>query len=347
MTSRSASPGSLLPPISIWLVLAVVGGCAGPSMREPTAGQPTARATPAPAALPTATPGSFIETSSPTAAPLRAPSSWSPSPAGAPSPSATSTAPPTPAPSTLDPPASPGRFAIDLYRRGDFVSQATVEWCVPASILTMMNVIDGRGATPRRPSQRALNRISRSLSSPRLVGPGSEPEGWAGTLNRLDYGPYAVVAKRTRGQALATAARAIRLTGRPVGMLVWRGAHAWVMTGFEATADPAWTDTFRVTSVRISDPWYPRARASWGRPPSPDAKIRVADLAEVFLRWRRPLARYAELDGRYVLVLPVAPRVASSTVDPYHPGAVSVRHRAGMTPEDRERPRGVRAGIML
>ena len=27
-------------------------------------------------------------------------------------------------------------------------------------------------------------------------------------------------------------------TGRPVGLLVWRGAHSWVLHGYEATADP-------------------------------------------------------------------------------------------------------------
>jgi len=199
---------------------------------------------------------------------------------------------------------------LDLYRKGDFVSQARADWCVPASIQTMMNVIDP-GASRSRPSQRTLDRLARSLSSARLVGLGSEPEGWAGALNQRGFGPYVVVAERTRQAAFAVAARAIRLTGKPVGLLMWRGAHAWVMSGFEATADPATTDDFTVTHVRVSDPWYPRTSSTWGRARHPDARVAVADLAGSFLPWHRPTVRYAELDGRFVLVVPVVPRAAT------------------------------------
>jgi hypothetical protein len=54
----------------------------------------------------------------------------------------------------------------------------------------------------------------------RLVGSGSEPQGWAAVLNRLRHGPYRVVAISTFRAAVAAAARAIRLTRRPVGLLV-------------------------------------------------------------------------------------------------------------------------------
>ncbi len=168
----------------------------------------------------------------------------------------------------------------------------------------MANLID-RHATSSLPSQRTLDRRSRVLSSPRLVGRGSEPRGWAGVLNRLGYGPYVVVAKRSFRDAIATAARALRRTGRPVGLLMWRGAHAWVMSGFEATTDPAWSNDFSVTRVRLIDPWYPRAVSAWGRTRAPDARIGLAALARSYVPWHRPKVRYAELDGRYVLVLPV------------------------------------------
>ncbi len=220
---------------------------------------------------------------------------------------------PTPSPTTtpdmhsvLDRPARSRPFVMDLYHQGDFVSQSRADWCVPAAIQTMMNAIDP-GAERSRPSQRALDRLARSLSSERLVGRGSEPEGWAGALNERDYGPYVVMAEPTRREAIAAAARAIRVTGKPVGLLMWRGAHAWVMSGFEATADPAWTDDFTVTHVRVSDPWYPRTSSIWGRARDPDARIAVADLAPSYLRWHRPTVRYAELDGRFVLVIPVVP----------------------------------------
>jgi hypothetical protein len=206
---------------------------------------------------------------------------------------------------SLEPPPGPGAFAMNLYSDGDFTAEARADWCVPAAILTMMNVMDD-AVSGARPSQRQLDRIARKLSTPRLVGLGSEPEGWAGTLGRLGYGPYVVRAESTRWAAIEAAARAIRLTGRPVGLLVWRGAHAWVMTGFEATADPAYTDDFRVTRVRIVDPWFPRVSSIWGPARPPDTRVSAAGLADSYLPWVRPGVRYPEKDGRYVLVVPDA-----------------------------------------
>ena len=221
-------------------------------------------------------------------------------------PSSAAVASPSDGPSSQapGPRASPAPFAIDLYRRGDFVSQARSDWCVPASIQMMARLVD-RSSARSLPGQRILNRRARSLSSSRLVGAGSEPQGWAGVLNRLGAGPYEVVAFRTRSAALAAAARALRSTRRPVGLLMWHGAHAWVMSGFTATADPAVRAAFRVTSIRVSDPWYPRPTSAFGRTRRPDARLSVAQLARGFLRWHRPLARYAELDGRFVVILPV------------------------------------------
>ena len=214
----------------------------------------------------------------------------------------------------LDPPPQPGPFAIDLYDKGDFVSQSRVDWCVPASILSMMRMIDLPGERAA-PTQANLDSLARSLSTSRLRGAGSEPEGWAGSLNRLGYGPYEVRAERTRKAAIATAARALRLTGRPVGLLVWRGAHAWVVSGFRATADPAYTDDFVVTHLSVVDPWYPRVSSIWGPSKSPDARIRMSLVAKDYLAWRRPAVRYREKDGRFVLVVPVADVTAGSADD--------------------------------
>jgi hypothetical protein len=205
---------------------------------------------------------------------------------------------------SLDPPPQPGPFAIDLFDKDDFVSQARVDWCVPASILTMMHMIDP-ARIRKMPTQDELDRLARSLSSPRLRGAGSEPEGWAKSLNRLGYGPYEVRAERTRAAAIAAAARAIRLTGRPVGLLIRRGAHAWVMSGFRATGDPAYTNDFAVTDIDVQDPWYPRVSSIWGPSRPPDATVRVGLVAEEYLAWRRPAVRYPEMDGKFVLVVPV------------------------------------------
>jgi hypothetical protein len=199
--------------------------------------------------------------------------------------------------------ASTNAYALDLYVGGDFVHQATDTYCVPASIATMVNLmIHGPGG--RRLDQTTLYRLARRYSSDRLVGPGAEPAGMARTLDALGYGRYRVVAVPTRAGAIRLAARAIRRTHRPAALFVWRGAHAWVMSGFRATADPARTSRFAVTAVRVEDVWYPRISSIWGRSYRPDTLVPVGRLGADYLRWHRPTVRYAELDGRYVLVVP-------------------------------------------
>src|SRR5438067_4769421 len=121
---------------------------------------------------------------------------------------------------------------------------------------TIMNIVARTHDTSLAGQQR-LYSLARRLSPPTLVGTGAEPEGWAEGLNQLGYGRYAVATAPTRTAAMKLAAKQIRATGRPVGLLVWRGAHSWVMSGFRATADPAWTDRYSVTGAYIEDVWYP------------------------------------------------------------------------------------------
>jgi len=296
--SAIAAVAALVAALLVALLVALVLGACSAATGARQSPSPVASAADAVVATPSPSP-------SPARVVVRVPAARSPRPTHpGPTPTPAPTAAPTPA---LEPAPGPGPFAIDLYRDGDFVSQARADWCVPASILTMVNLADGEAVRAGRPATQAtLDRLARSLSTDRLVGAGSEPEGWAGALNELGLGQYAVIAEATREEAIAAAARALRLTGRPVGLLMWRGAHAWVMSGFEATADPAWTDEFRVTHVRVVDSWHPRRSSIWGPAQVPDARIAVSSLAEDYLPWRRPTVRYPEKDGRFVLVVPVA-----------------------------------------
>jgi hypothetical protein len=204
----------------------------------------------------------------------------------------------------LSPRPGPGRFGIELYRDGDFVSQATKIWCVPAAMQTMVNIM-APAADRSAEFQERLYGLARLLSTDRLDETGAEPEGWAGGLERLGFGRYEVAAETTREAAVATAARAIRMTGRPAGLLVWGGAHAWVMSGFRSTADPAYTAAWEVTHVAIQDVWYPRVSSIWGASRPPGALVPVGWLGQDYLPWRRPHARFPEKDGRFVVVLPV------------------------------------------
>lgn len=118
-------------------------------------------------------------------------------------------------------------------------------------------------------------------------------------------GPYTVVSIADYGTALQTAARAIAATGRPVGLVMWRGRHAWVMSGFESTGDPARFQEFSVTGVRVQDPLYPHGSAQWGPSPAPNSLLTPEELATQFVV-REPRRWSSELPGGYLMVLPVA-----------------------------------------
>jgi len=207
----------------------------------------------------------------------------------------------------LKPRPRPGPFSMNLYRRGDFRHQQTKDWCVAGSTATMMNIMKHGSARRFTPSQERLYARGRQLSPmKRKLGPiGVDLIGWADLLDRGGYGPYIVKGGITRNGAIRQAARALRLTGRPVGLVVWRGAHSWVMSGFKATADPAHSDRFKVTDVYIQDTWYPWVSTIWGASRPPNSLVPVAALAEDYLPYRRPLGRYPRRDGKFMLILPV------------------------------------------
>lgn len=204
-------------------------------------------------------------------------------------------APPSPTP-------VPGPFSMDLYEKGDYVEEFRDTWCLAAAMQTAMNIMDD-GADTTRATQAKLFDFTRSID-PAPDG-AAEPEAWAKGLTQLGYGAYEVDIQPTLKSAIKAAAKQIRLTGRPAGLMVWRGAHSWVMSGFNATADPAQTDDFTVTGVRIEDVWYPRLSSIWGYSRAPDALYKVDDLSEDFLPWKRPLGTYPRKTGNFVTVIPV------------------------------------------
>jgi hypothetical protein len=164
--------------------------------------------------------------------------------------------------------------------------------------------------------------MARRLSPPRPDGSerqGASIIGWTEALNRLDAGPYRLDGTDTIQQALRNAARAMRQTKRPVGLLMWRGRHAWVMVGFRATADPAKASDFRVTHAIVMDPLYPYGSSTWGRTPRPGEALTVAELGQQFVQRRRGhrASRWlAGYEGKYVTTIPyVASTPAGPAVD--------------------------------
>jgi hypothetical protein len=193
---------------------------------------------------------------------------------------------------------------MDLYRRGDHVRQYTGSWCVGASMQMMINIIESGRPDRSRRTQKDLYDLAREVSPWQERRPGASTYGWAGGLTELGHGPYIELSSPGKQAALRIAARQMRYTRKPVGLLVWRGRHAWVMSGFRATGDPAYTDDFDVTHVYIEDPWAGRDSPAWGRGFSPHSLVRVSRLAG-FTRWASHHRPEYGRDGHYVIVAPL------------------------------------------
>ena len=170
---------------------------------------------------------------------------------------------------TIGPLDAASGYSLNLYRSGDFVRQTNNVQCVGASMQMMINMIapkNDRTASKQLQLQK-LARYYSDILSPRPGRQGASVRGWAAGLNELGYGEYVVIGYPTIDDALSAAAQAMRATGRPVGLLVWRGRHAWVMSGFRATADPKAAGSFHVTHVNVLDPLYPAKQRDLGRQP--------------------------------------------------------------------------------
>jgi hypothetical protein len=221
---------------------------------------------------------------------------------------------------TLAGPADPAvaagsGYSVDLATRNDFVAQTNFVQCVGASMQMMLNITGEKDDRSAR-TQLRLQKLARTLSGPSRIGrerQGASVRGWAGGLNQLNAGPFKLVGTTTLDEALRMAATAIRQTGKPVGLLVWRGRHAWVMSGFKATADPRKTSNFKVTAAMVLDPLYPHGSTVWGPSPNPREALTPAQVGRQFKPRRQGAwpggtsvgsAIMSALSGKYVLVLP-------------------------------------------
>lgn len=229
-----------------------------------------------------------------TPAPTPDPSQIAVDPAGSPT-------PPTPA----TPSPTPGIFAMDLYQPGDFVGELKDTWCVPAAMQTSINIMSVSPDVTRDTQQKLFD-LAVSVAGTSYGG--ADPSGWATGLQSLGYGKYEVGADSNMNNAVKTVVTQIRLTSRPAGLLVWRGWHSWVVSGFTATADPALTSNFTVLSLRIEDVWYPRISNLWnkarnGASRPPDSDVPIKDLGVDYLVWNQGKA-YPGRDHKYVYVMP-------------------------------------------
>jgi hypothetical protein len=221
-------------------------------------------------------------------------------PTPTPTPTATATPDPTPTPSPTPPPIR----TLSLLRSGDFVRQYTSYQCVGASLQTMRNMIWTSNVTSRL-VQRTLFLRARRYSLYRADG-GADPFGWTMGATVSGHGRYVLVAAGSMQAALKIAARGMALTHRPAGLVVWRGAHAWVLTGVDTTADPATTTDFQVTAGRIADPLYPYYHV-WHRTIyRPGTRLALSVLASNYSAYHDP-RRDPRIEGKWVAIVPLRP----------------------------------------
>ena len=192
-------------------------------------------------------------------------------------------------------------FAMNLAGQDDFVAQNTFEWCVGASLQMALNMSTDQDRSSRS-DQGDLWAMARDRSASPFGG--ANPRGWTAALNDLGIAPYRLVSLPTMDEALRVAAEAIRATDRPVGLVMWRGRHAWVMSGFESSDDPQRADEFLVTGIRVHDPLFPHGSTVWGTSPKPNSLVSPATLAEQFVVRDSTRVNLGVPPG-YLLVLPV------------------------------------------
>jgi len=146
----------------------------------------------------------------------------------------------------------------DLYFSSGYERQVDSRTCTAASTAMMMNFIARRDLDLYQPTILRYEQARDALQD--ATQRGSDPLGWsraATYYSRLTGRPttYAWQAYASTRAALRVAARQIAITGKPVGLLVRHGAHAMVMTGFTASADPSRVSSFTLYSIWVSDPY--------------------------------------------------------------------------------------------
>jgi len=191
------------------------------------------------------------------------------------------------------------RGTFDVYKPGSFHSQINYTSCTAAVVQMMLGLIMGEKKAPNSSAnQMTLLAYSQGRAglSPALGGSG--PDGMAATLSHYSGRSYEVAKVSTYAAALRLAATRIRLTGLPVGVIVWGGRHAWTITGFKSKTDPAVNPKAVITSVIVSGPLYPRTPQGGVYDPKPDTSLTAAVFSSRFTPSYGP---------SYVLVVPMLP----------------------------------------
>ena len=204
---------------------------------------------------------------------------------------------------------------VDLYRSGVFTTQQTWLWCTAADVQIMRNIVRHQADHSRSGQQRYFDYMRAHDRYAIPVSDGVDPAGWTAGLQHYVDGRYRLVASTSFDRAMRSAVTNLRRTNLPVAITVSHGNHAWILTGFTATADPAVTTKFTVTSVRVTGSLWGLQSRTYGYDMRPDTKLTPAQLMTFFTPWHYAGVKMA-WEGRWVSVQPVAAPAAAPVATP-------------------------------
>jgi hypothetical protein len=208
----------------------------------------------------------------------------------------------------------PWTGGVSLYRSGSFTTQQTWMWCTAAGIQISRNMVYGERDHSASAQRRYFEWMRPRNRYPIPAKDGVDPAAWAAGMRHFVDDRYRLASQETFDQALRLAVTRIRLTSLPVAIAVMHGNHAWLLTGFTATADPAGTTDFTVTSVRVVGPLY-GLQSRNGYDMKPNTKLTVRQLRGFFTPFHYAPIRMA-WEGRFVSIQPVPRPVHAPAVAP-------------------------------
>ncbi len=207
---------------------------------------------------------------------------------------------------------------LDLYRSGVYTVQKTWLWCTAADVQIIRNIVDGEADHSKSGQQRYFDYMRAHNQYAIPVKDGVDAAGWTVGLDEFVDPRYQLYQSESFDSALRSAVTNIRETNLPVAFTVEHGNHAWILTGFTATADPAATADFTVTGVRVVGPLWGLQSRTYGYDMKPDTKLTPKQLEGFFTPWHYTSIPMA-WENRWVSVQPVAVPPAVATAAPSAP----------------------------
>ncbi len=201
---------------------------------------------------------------------------------------------------------------MDLYRTGVFTTQKTWLWCTAADVQIIRNMAYGQRDHSRTNQSRYFTYMRAHDRYAIPVSDGTDPGGWTAGLRHFVDSRYRLYQSTSFSSALRSAVTNMRKTNLPVAIAVQHGNHGWVLTGFTATADPARTTRFSVTSVRVVGPLWGLQSRTYGYDMRPDTKLTPSQLRGFFTPWHYARVRMA-WEGKWVSIQPVATTTTTTT----------------------------------